>query len=76
MAMSNRERVGRAFELLAAGLGPYVDARMQATSKHGERRFVSGAIESGTARLSARWAWTNEHGGPRRGTPHARFLVP
>lgn len=30
MAVSNRDRVGRAFELLAAGLGPYVDRRMGA----------------------------------------------
>lgn len=28
MALSNRERVGRAFELLAAGLQPYVERRM------------------------------------------------
>ena len=29
MALSNRERVGRAFELLAAGLGEYVDVQMR-----------------------------------------------
>lgn len=30
MALSNRDRVGRAFESLAGGLSPYVDRRMQA----------------------------------------------
>ncbi len=35
MALSNRDRVGRAFELLAAGLAPYVDRRMRATSPPG-----------------------------------------
>ncbi len=35
MALSNRDRVGRAFELLAAGLGPYVDRRMRATNRRG-----------------------------------------
>lgn len=39
MALSNRERVGRAFELLAVGLGPYVDRRMRARSSTGERWF-------------------------------------
>lgn len=37
MALSNRERVGRAFELLAKGLGPYVDRRMLARSDDRER---------------------------------------
>jgi predicted AAA+ superfamily ATPase len=32
MAMSNRDRVGRGLEILAAGLGPFVDARMAATA--------------------------------------------
>ena len=39
MAMSNRERVGRAFELLAAGLGPYVDRRMRIQSTAKDRWF-------------------------------------
>lgn len=30
MAVSNRDRVGQAFELLAAGLGPFVDQRVTA----------------------------------------------
>lgn len=30
MAMSNRDRVGRGLEILASGLGPFVDARMRA----------------------------------------------
>jgi predicted AAA+ superfamily ATPase len=34
MALSNRERVARAFEALAAGLGPYVDQQMR--TAHGE----------------------------------------
>ncbi|HVL04386.1 MAG TPA: Swt1 family HEPN domain-containing protein [Acidimicrobiales bacterium] len=33
MALSNRDRVGRAFEALAAGLAPYVDRRMRATGR-------------------------------------------
>ncbi|HUP68916.1 MAG TPA: Swt1 family HEPN domain-containing protein [Acidimicrobiales bacterium] len=36
MALSNRDRVGRAFELLATGLGPYVDRRMRAASRAGK----------------------------------------
>jgi predicted AAA+ superfamily ATPase len=35
MALSNRERVGRSFELLAAGLGPYIDRKMRAASRSG-----------------------------------------
>jgi predicted AAA+ superfamily ATPase len=35
MALSNRERVGRAFELLAHGLGPYVDKMMGEASRSG-----------------------------------------
>ena len=44
MALSNRDRIGRAFELLAAGLGPYVDRHMLAGSSAGEdwlRKFAS-----------------------------------
>ena len=36
MALSNRDRVGRAFEVLATGLGPYVDRRMRASSRAGK----------------------------------------
>lgn len=46
MALSNRDRIGRAFELLAAGLGPYVDRRMRAVSQSGDgwlRAWVSSA---------------------------------
>ena len=35
MAVSNRERVGRAFEVLATGLAPFVDR--QIASLHGDR---------------------------------------
>ncbi len=35
MALSNRERVGRAFELLGAGLGPWIDRRMRSSSSSG-----------------------------------------
>ena len=46
MALSNRDRVGRAFELLAAGLGPYVDRRMRTVSPSGAdwlARFAASA---------------------------------
>ncbi len=39
MALSNRDRVGRAFELLAVGLGPFVDRRMRATHPAGDGWF-------------------------------------
>jgi predicted AAA+ superfamily ATPase len=35
MAMSNRDRVGRGFEILAAGLGPFVDAAMTSAAPAG-----------------------------------------
>ena len=35
MAMSNRDRIGRGVDLLAAGLGPFVDARMSAAAPKG-----------------------------------------
>src|SRR6266404_522319 len=35
MTMSNRDRVGRGLEILASGLGPFVDARMRATVPSG-----------------------------------------
>ncbi len=44
MALSNRDRVGRAFEVLATGLGPYVDRRMRAYSRSGKdwlREFLA-----------------------------------
>ena len=44
MATSNRERVGRAFEALAEGLGPFVDHQMR--SVHGEG-WLAGFVESG-----------------------------
>jgi predicted AAA+ superfamily ATPase len=40
VALSNRERVGKAFELLAAGLGPWVDRKMRARSPLGEAWFA------------------------------------
>ncbi|MCB1006876.1 MAG: hypothetical protein KDB35_22025, partial [Acidimicrobiales bacterium] len=39
MALSNRDRVGRAFELLATGLEPFVDRRMRATHLAGDGWF-------------------------------------
>ena len=45
MAVSNRERVGRAFEALAAGLGPFVDREMR--SVHGEG-WLESFVESGS----------------------------
>ena len=44
MATSNRERVGRAFEVLATGLAPFVDRQM--TSVHGEG-WLDGFVDSG-----------------------------
>ena len=35
MATTNQERVGRAFELLASGLGPFVERHMKATAGKG-----------------------------------------
>src|SRR5215470_4045037 len=35
MALSNRDRVGRGMDLLADGLGPFVDARMSAAAPAG-----------------------------------------
>ena len=35
MALSNRDRVGRGFELLAVGLGPFVDMRMRSAVPEG-----------------------------------------
>jgi hypothetical protein len=35
MTMSNRDRVGRGLEILASGLGPFVDARMRAAVPSG-----------------------------------------
>jgi len=46
VALSNRDRVGRAFEVLAVGLGPYVDRRMRASSRAGKdwvRDFLASA---------------------------------
>jgi hypothetical protein len=43
VALSNRERVGKAFELVATGLAPYVERRMRAVSRSGKdwvREFV------------------------------------
>lgn len=52
MALSNRDRVGRAFELLATGLGPYVDRRMRARSPYKDRWFAEWASrERGEASL-------------------------
>lgn len=44
MAVSNRERVGRAFEALAAGLGPFVDRQM--VSVHGGN-WLETFVDSG-----------------------------
>jgi predicted AAA+ superfamily ATPase len=43
VALSNRDRIGRAFELLAAGLGPYVDRRMRAASRAGQEWLAAWA---------------------------------
>lgn len=53
MALSNRERVGRAFEALARGLGPYVDRRMHASSPHGKSWFKRFLDQGGSRGLSS-----------------------
>lgn len=47
--MSNRERVGRGFELLAEGLRPYVDREVSAASQAGANWFAAYQANSGTA---------------------------
>ena len=42
MAMSNQERIGKAMELLRAGLGPYVQREVQSA-------VASGALRMGNA---------------------------
>ncbi len=49
MAASNRERVGRAFELLGAGLGPFVDRQMRSANGPGWlAAFLASAQGSST----------------------------
>src|SRR5947209_19469877 len=45
--LKNRDRIGHAFELLAAGLEPYLDRRMRPTSRAG-----SGWLEEWAARAT------------------------
>lgn len=55
MALSNRDRVGRGFEVLAAGLGPYVDRRLRATSRSGKdwvRDFAQSASMKGDVSIT------------------------
>ncbi len=40
MAVSNRERVGRAFEVLAEGLGPFVEQQMRLVHSARARALV------------------------------------
>jgi predicted AAA+ superfamily ATPase len=50
VALSNRDRVGRGFEVLAQGLGPYLDRRMRTVA--GDRWFAEWAArEAGTVEL-------------------------
>jgi len=53
VAVSNRERVGRAFEALAEGLGPFVDHQMRTV--HGEG-WLEGFVESGYGHTESRFA--------------------
>lgn len=65
MAINNRDRIGRAFEILAAGLGPFVDARMAAAAPDG-RNWIE--------MLQARDA--SRHGSERQYSPSdPRFLL-
>jgi predicted AAA+ superfamily ATPase len=52
MAMSNRDRVGRGLEILAAGLGPFVDERMSAAVTDG-RDWVETWAERDAAKPGA-----------------------
>jgi len=45
VALSNRDRVGRGFELLAAGLGPYVDRCMRAQASGWAEGLAEGSIQ-------------------------------
>ena len=58
MAMNNRDRIGRAFDVLAAGLGPFVDARMAAAAPDGrawvEMLQVRDASRHGSERQYSR----------------------
>jgi predicted AAA+ superfamily ATPase len=47
MAISNRERVGRAFELLATGLGPFVERQLRATEGAGGREWAQFQASTG-----------------------------
>src|SRR6266498_2350154 len=65
MAMSNRDRVGRGLEILAGGLGPFVEAQM-AAAVSGGRDWVEV--------LEARDA--SRHGGERQySRTDSRFLL-
>jgi predicted AAA+ superfamily ATPase len=48
MATSNRERVGRAFELLAAGLGPFVERQLKTSGGQGLLGGLRGPGEEGS----------------------------
>jgi hypothetical protein len=55
VALSNRDRVGRAFEQLAAGLVPYVERRMRLASRSGKdwmREYTSSVQHKGEASLN------------------------
>jgi predicted AAA+ superfamily ATPase len=54
VAISNRDRVGKAFELLAAGLAPFLDAQMKATA--GQARDWVGAIATAMGGAGAKGA--------------------
>jgi predicted AAA+ superfamily ATPase len=52
MATTNHERVGKALELLKAGLGPFVERELK--SAYGERAGAQAAVFLGEDRLNAR----------------------
>ena len=52
MAMSNRDRVDRGLKILAAGLGPFVDAPMSATTPDGRDWVEAGRSEIQPGRVA------------------------
>jgi hypothetical protein len=52
MAISNHERVGKAMELLQAGLGPFVDRELQSVFK--DRANAGAAVCLGEDRINAK----------------------
>lgn len=61
MAIDNRDPVGRGLELVASGLGPFVDTRMTAAVPEGQ-----GWVEILAARDSSRYGAKRKYSAARR----------